>query len=152
MTPTSRRIGKISICAGILVASAAFFLAGVFNPPRLIVAGTPGATRGSPVSAINIDPSITPNPAKVGDMVTIGGSLSIVGGPAQVKFTITYPTPEGGSYEGSFEMPLDENGLWGISLPPIPVGNSPGTFSATVKAESGEVSTTKTIAFTIESL
>ncbi len=149
MTIHSSRIGKISICAGILVASAAFFLAGVFNPPQMIVAGAPGAASGSPVSAINIEPKITPNPVTVGEVVTAGGTISIVGGPAQVTFTITSPVAGGGSCEGSFEMPLDENGLWGFTAPPFRCDMPPGTYSFTLKAEAEGVSETKTITFTI---
>lgn len=149
MTIHSRRIGKISICAGILVASAAFFLAGVFNPPQMIVAGAPGAASGSPVSAINIEPQITPNPAAVGETVTVGGTISIVGGPAQVKFTMTFPIEGGGSYEASFEEPLDENGLWGFTAPPFECDMEPGSYSFTLKAEAEGVSETETITFTI---
>ncbi|KPJ55912.1 MAG: hypothetical protein AMS16_03410 [Planctomycetes bacterium DG_58] len=150
MTIRSRRIGKISICAGILVASAAFFLAGVFNPPRMIVAGQPvNGAAGSPVTAINIEPHITPNPVTAGQMVTVGGTVSIVGGPAQVKFTITYPMPDGGSLEGSFEVPLDENGLWGFTAPPMPAGLRAGTYTATITAEAEGASETETITFTI---
>lgn len=151
MTIHSRRIGKISICAGILVASAGFFLAGVFNPPQMIVAGAPGGgASGSPVTAINIEPQITPNPVTAGQMVTVSGTVSIVGGPAQVTFTITFPMPGGGSVEGSFEVPLDENGLWGFTAPPMPASQKPGTYSATITAEAEGVSETETITFTID--
>lgn len=145
----SRKVGKISICAGILIAAAAFFLAGIFNPPRMIVSGAPGTGSGNPVTSINISPSIEPNPATVGQMLTVGGSVSIVGGPAPVRFTFTVPTSSGGSYEGSLTTTFDENGLYGLQAPPFPAPGRPGTYSVTVRAEADGVSDTKTITLTI---
>lgn len=152
MAPVLARVGKMSLVVAILLTSATFCAVGLLAPRQpMIVAGTsgPGGASGTPVTAIDIQPSITPNPATVGEMVTVGATISIVGGPSQVTFTITWPTPEGGSYEGSFTTVLDENGVYGIQPPPLPFGGSPGTYSVTMRAEAGGVSDAETITFTV---
>ena len=152
MAPVLAKVGKMSLVVAILLTSVAFCVVGLLAPHQpMMVAGTsgPGGTTGTPVTAIDIQPSITPNPATVGELVTVGGTLSIVGGPSQVTFTITWPDPRGGSYEGSFTTVLDENGIYGIQTPPFQASRSPGTQSVTIHAEAGGVSDTETITFTV---
>lgn len=62
---------------------------------------------------------------------------------------MTFPIEGGGSYEASFEEPLDENGLWGFTAPPFECDMEPGSYSFTLKAEAEGVSETETITFTI---
>jgi len=150
MTALSRKVGKISICAGILIAAAAFFLAGIFNPPRMVVSGAPAGGGGGSVSSISIDPTIDPNPVTVGQMLSVGGSVSVVGGPAPVTFTVTVPSGDGGTYEASFTTTFDENGLYGFQAPPFKAPDDPGTQSVTIQAEAGGVTESKTITLTIE--
>ena len=150
MTRAWQKFGKMSVGLTILVGSAAFCIVGLLGPVRpTTVTGASGGASGSPVTSIDIQPSITPNPVKVGEMITVGGRVSIVGGPSQVKVTITLPTGTGGSYEGSFETALDENGVYGLQAPPFKMGGSPGTYSVTIKAEAGTVSDTETISLTV---
>jgi len=152
MAPVLARVGKMSLVVAILLTSATFCAVGLLAPRQpMMMAGTsgPGGASGTPVTSIDIQPSITPNPATVGQMITVGGTVSIVGGPSQVKFTITMPTGDGGSFEGSFETVLDENGVYGLQPPPFKMGGNPGTYSVTIKAEAGTVSDTKTISLTV---
>lgn len=150
MTRAWKKFGKISVGLMILVGSAAFCIVGLLGPVRPgSVTGAPGDALGSPVTSIDVQPSITPNPATVGEMITVGGRVSIVGGPSQVKFTITIPAAGGGSYEGSFETVLDENGVYGLQAPPFKMEGDPWTYSVTIKAEAGTVSDTETITVTV---
>ena len=152
MAPVLARVGKMSLVVAILLTSATFCAVGLLAPRQpMMVAGIPGlgGASGTPVTSIDIQPSITPNPATVGEMVTVGGTVSIVGGPSQVKFTLTLPAGDGGSYEGSFETVLDENGVYGLQPPPFKMGGTPGTYSVTIKAEAGTVSDTETITLTV---
>jgi hypothetical protein len=150
MTPASRKIGKVTVSVGILLASAGFFLAGLLNPYQTVgVAQVPGGTTGSPVTSIDLQSSVAPNPVTVGQMVTISGSLRIVGGPAEAKITLTVPAKGGGTYEGSFTTMLDENGLWGFTAPPFTVSTLPGSYTVTVKAEAGGFSDTESVTLTV---
>ena len=146
MAPNLGKVAKLSVGLSILLGSAAFCVVGLLGPVR--PATVTGAS-GTPVTSIDIQPSIEPNPVTVGQMITVGGRVSIVGGPSQVKFTITLPTGDGGSYEGSFETVLDENGVYGLQPPPFKMGGNPGTYSVTIKAEAGTVSDTETITLTV---
>jgi len=151
MAPNLGKVAKLSVGLSILLGSAAFCIVGLLGPvrPTSVGASGGGGASGSPVTSIDIQPSITPNPVTVGEMITVGGTVSIVGGPSQVTFTITWPDPRGGSYEGSFTTVLDENGIYGIQTPPFQASRSPGTQSVTIHAEAGGVSDTETITFTV---
>jgi len=150
MTRAWQKFGKMSVALTILVGSAAFCIVGLLGPVRpMTVTGASGGVSGSPVTSIDIQPSITPNPVTVGQMISVGGTVSIVGGPSQVTVTLTLPTGDGGSYEGSFETVLDENGVYGLQAPPFKMGRSSGTYSVTIKAEAGTVSDTETISLTV---
>ena len=64
--------------------------------------------------------------------------------------TFTFSVPSGGTtYEASFETTLDENGRFAFTTPPFKVSGAPGTYSATIKAEAGELSDTEVISFTV---
>ena len=148
MTFQARSMGKMTLMAGMLVASVAFFVAGLLNARQSpLVAQTQGSS-GSPVTAISLKSTITPNPVTAGQTMTISGSLSVVGGPTPAKITVTVPTG-GGSVSGSFSTMLDENGLWGFDAPPFKMPSKPGTYQVTIKAEAGTVSDTKDIAVTV---
>jgi hypothetical protein len=152
MGPILGKAARLSVGLTILLGSAAFCIVGLLGPVRpatVTGASGGGGASGSPVTSIDVQPAITPNPVKVGEMITVGGTVSIVGGPSQVKFTITMPTGDGGSYECSFETVLDENGVYGLLAPPFKMGGTPGTYAATIKAEAGTVSDTATISLTV---
>ena len=152
MTRAWQKFGKISVGLTILVGSAAFCIVGLLGPVRpttVTGASGGGGASGTPVTSIDIQPSITPNPVTVGQMISVGWTVSIVGGPSQVTVTLTLPTGDGGSYAGSFETVLDENGVYGLQAPPFKVKGNPGTYSVTIKAEAGTVSDTETISLTV---
>lgn len=146
MAPNLGKVAKLSVGLSILLGSAAFCVVGLLGPVRPT---TVTAASGAPVTSIDIQASITPNPVTVGEMITVSGTVSIVGGPSQVKFTITVPTGDGGSYEGSFETVLDENGVYGLQPPPFEIGGDPGTYTVTIKAEAGPVSDTETVSLIV---
>ena len=151
MAPNLGKVAKLSVGLSILLGSAAFCVVGLLGPvrPATVTGASGGGASGTPVTSIDIQPSIEPNPVTVGQMITVGGRVSIEGGPSQVTFTITLPTGDGGSYEGSFETVLDENGVYGLQPPPFKMGGNPGTYSVTIKAEAGTVSDTETISLTV---
>jgi hypothetical protein len=92
--------------------------------------------------------SATPNPATVGQKVTVSASVAIVGGPSQATFTITVSVPGSESYTATFQTVLDENGLWGFALPPIEAEDE-GEVTITVAVEAGGAKDTETLTFTI---
>lgn len=153
MPRMSRRIGKITLGFGVLLASATFCLVGlVGGRQHLTVAGTPkpASGAGGPITSIDLKSSITPNPVKVGQDLKVSGSVTIVGGPMPVKFTLTVPKPGGGSYTGSMTVTVDENGFYGFELPPLPADLDPNTYSFTMKAEAGAVSDTETVTLIVQ--
>ena len=149
MSRKMRKLGRVSVQLGLLLASATFCIVGLVAGSR-----SPGLAGGIPMTAgpitdLDVSYEITPNPAHVGDMVTGSGMLTVVGGPGPVKITITVPTVDGGDIQGSFTTTVDENGTFGIQLPPVEAGGYPGTYTGTVKVESGSVSDTEVFTYTV---